>query len=54
VLVAGALFLVFGEMAQTAGAYALSFDLPPPGRQGDYQGVLALGRGFARRWAPWS
>jgi hypothetical protein len=52
VLVAGALFLVFGEMAQTAGAYALSYALPPPGRQGDYQGVFALGRGIRLALGP--
>jgi MFS family permease len=52
VLVVGALLLVFGEMAQTAGAYALSFELPPPGRQGDYQGVFALGRGIRQALGP--
>jgi MFS family permease len=52
VLAIGAILLVFGEMAQTAGAYALSFQLPPPGRQGDYQGVFALGKGVRQALGP--
>lgn len=51
-LVAGALVMVFGEMAQTAGSYTLSFELPPPGRQGEYQGVFALGKGIRQAAGP--
>lgn len=52
VLVVGSLILVFGEMAQTAGSYTLSFELPPPGRQGEYQGVFALGKGIRQTLGP--
>ena len=51
-LLAGSVVLVFGELAQAAGSYALSFELPPPGRQGEYQGVFALGRGFQQFAGP--
>lgn len=45
-LFAGTLVLTWGELMQAAGAYGLAFTLPPAGRQGEYQGVFALGRGL--------
>jgi hypothetical protein len=44
--------LVLGELAQSAGGYALSFELPPPGQEGAYQGVFALGRGLQQFAGP--
>jgi MFS family permease len=52
VLVAGSVLLVLGELAQSAGGYALSFELPPPGQEGAYQGVFALGRGLQQFAGP--
>lgn len=43
-LLAGTAVLSLGEIMQAAGGWGLSFELPPPGRQGEYQGVFALGR----------
>jgi hypothetical protein len=43
-LLAGTAVLSIGEILQAAGGWGLSFGLPPPGRQGEYQGVFALGR----------
>ena len=52
ILVVGMLLLSIGELAQSAGGYALSFELPPPGQQGAYQGVFALGRGLQQSVGP--
>ncbi|MGW7533317.1 MFS transporter [Amycolatopsis sp. NPDC054798] len=51
-LVVGTLVLVLGENSQAAGATGLVLHLPPPGRQGEYQGVFALGRGFQQTVGP--
>lgn len=44
ILVLGAAALALGEIMQSAGAWGLSFELPPSGRQAEYQSVFALGR----------
>ncbi|AZM57172.1 hypothetical protein DMA15_35275 [Streptomyces sp. WAC 01529] len=44
-LLVGTVILVFGEIFQSAGSWTISFKLPPAGKQGEYQGVYALGRG---------
>ena len=51
-LLAGTTLLVFGELKQAAGSWGLSLHLPPPGRQGEYQGVFALGRGLQEMVGP--
>jgi MFS-type transporter involved in bile tolerance (Atg22 family) len=51
-LIVGAVVLVIGELSQAAGAFGLSLYLPPPGRQGEYQGVFALGRGLQQTVGP--
>ncbi|GGN85422.1 MFS transporter [Actinoplanes lobatus] len=51
-LVAGTAVLVLGELGQAAGGWGLSLHLPPPGRQGEYQGVFALGRGLQQTAGP--
>jgi MFS family permease len=51
-LLVGAVVLVLGEISQAAGAFGLSLHLPPPGRQGEYQGVFALGRGLQQTVGP--
>jgi MFS family permease len=43
-LVAGTVVLCAGELYQSAGGWGLSFELPPPGSQGEYQAVFGLGR----------
>jgi MFS family permease len=43
VLVAGILLLSLGEMLQSAGGWAISFDLAPHDRQGEYLSVFNLG-----------
>lgn len=53
VLVIGVLLLSFGEILQSAGAWTASFEMPPPGRQSEYQGVFALGRGLRQSAGPW-
>lgn len=52
VVLAGTAILSFGEIAQAAGGWGLSFELPPPGRQGEYQAVFGLGRGIAQFVGP--
>ncbi|GGS28851.1 MFS transporter [Actinokineospora fastidiosa] len=52
ILVCGAIVLVLGEISQAAGAFGLSLHLPPEGRQGEYQGVFALGRGMQQTVGP--
>jgi hypothetical protein len=51
VIVAAAV-MVTGEIYQSAGSWGVSFELPPPGRQGEYQGVFALGRGLQQFLGP--
>ncbi|MEO6086809.1 MAG: MFS transporter [Umezawaea sp.] len=51
-LLVGTVALVLGEISQAAGAFGLSLHLPPPGRQGEYQGVFALGRGLQQTAGP--
>ncbi|MEV0591394.1 MFS transporter [Nonomuraea cavernae] len=51
-LLAGTVILSVGEIVQSAGAWGLAFELPPPGRQGEYQGVFALGRGVQQLAGP--
>ncbi|MEW2545877.1 MFS transporter [Streptomyces sp. NPDC047002] len=51
-IVLAAVVLVFGEIYQAAGSWGISFELPPPGRQGEYQGVFALGRGLQQFVGP--
>ncbi|CAM5370831.1 MFS transporter OS=Streptomyces alboniger OX=132473 GN=CP975_11010 PE=4 SV=1 [Streptomyces alboniger] len=52
-LLIGTAVLVLGELGQAAGSWGLSLHLPPPGRQGEYQGVFALGRGFQQTAGPY-
>jgi MFS family permease len=52
VLLVGAGVLVFGEVSQAAGAFGLALHLPPEGKQGEYQGVFALGRGLQQTTGP--
>lgn len=51
-LVLGTVVLALGEISHAAGAFGLSLHLPPPGRQGEYQGVFALGRGLQQTVGP--
>lgn len=51
-IVLAAIVMVFGEVYQAAGSWGISFELPPPGRQGEYQGVFALGRGLQQFVGP--
>ncbi|MEU4780589.1 MFS transporter [Micromonospora sp. NPDC023633] len=51
-LLLGTAVLVWGEISQAAGSWGVSLHLPPPGRQGDYQGVFALGRGLQQTVGP--
>jgi hypothetical protein len=44
--------MTVGEIYQAAGSWGVSFELPPPGRQGDYQGVFALSRGLQQFLGP--
>lgn len=53
VLLIGTVVLVLGELGQSAGSWGLSLHLPPPGRQGEYQGVFALGRGLQQTVGPY-
>ncbi|MFG3406206.1 MFS transporter [Streptomyces sp. NPDC048142] len=43
---------VWGEMRQSAGAWQISFDLAPAGRQGQYQGLFGAGVPVARMLGP--
>jgi MFS family permease len=51
-LLVGTVSLVLGEISHAVGAFGLSLHLPPPGRQGEYQGVFALGRGVQQTVGP--
>jgi MFS family permease len=42
-LILAALVHVLGEMLQSAGGWGISFELAPPGGQGQYQGAYAMG-----------
>jgi len=48
----GAAIIAVGELRQSAAAWGLSFELPPPGRQGEYQAVFGLGRGIQQFLGP--
>lgn len=52
ILMAGAVLLALGEILQSAGAWTLSYELPPRGRQGEYQGVFGLARGLQQTLGP--
>lgn len=52
VLLAAALLQTAGEMAQSAGAWQISFDLAPPDKHGQYQGLFGNGLAVARVIAP--
>lgn len=52
VLLAGVVVLGFGELAQSAGSWGISFGLPPADRMGEYQGVFGLGRGVQQFLGP--
>lgn len=52
VLLAAAGLQVWGEMRQSAGAWQISFDLAPAGRQGQYQGLFGAGVPVARMLGP--
>jgi MFS family permease len=52
VIVLGTVVLTWGELLQAAGSYGLAYELPPPGRQGEYQGVFSLARGFQQFVGP--
>ncbi|WP_354638572.1 MFS transporter [Kitasatospora camelliae] len=52
-LLIGTAVLVLGELSQAAGSWGLSLHLPPPGKQGEYQGVFALGRGLQQTAGPY-
>jgi MFS family permease len=52
VLLVAALLQAVGEMAQSAGAWQISFDLAPPDKHGQYQGLFGNGLAVARVIAP--
>jgi MFS family permease len=52
VLLAAALFQVFGEMMQGAAGWELSFALAPDGRHGQYQGFYGMAPQIARMLGP--
>ncbi|MFJ2022787.1 MFS transporter [Streptomyces sp. NPDC087897] len=52
VLLLAAGLQVWGEMRQSAGAWQISFDLAPAGRQGQYQGLFGAGVPVARMLGP--
>ncbi len=52
VLLLAAGLQVWGEMRQSAGAWQISFDLAPDGRQGQYQGFFGTGVPVARMLGP--
>lgn len=51
-LVVVALLHVLGEMLQSAGGWGISFELAPPGGQGQYQGAYAMGHQVGDLIAP--
>ncbi|MEV6281279.1 MFS transporter [Kribbella sp. NPDC051770] len=51
-LVAAALVHVLGEMLQSAGGWGISFELAPPGGQGQYQGAYSMGTQLGDLIAP--
>ncbi|MGW7684404.1 MFS transporter [Kribbella sp. NPDC054772] len=51
-LVVAALAHVVGEMLQSAGGWGISFELAPPGAQGQYQGTYAMGHQIGDLVAP--
>ncbi|MFG1910095.1 MFS transporter [Kribbella sp. NPDC048928] len=51
-LIAAALAHVLGEMLQSAGGWGISFELAPPGAQGQYQGAYAMGHQVGDLVAP--
>jgi dipeptide/tripeptide permease len=51
-LLAAALVHVLGEMLQSAGGWGISFELAPPGAQGQYQGAYAMGHQVGDLIAP--
>lgn len=52
IMLAGTAVLSLGEISQAAGGWGLAFELAQPGRQGEYQGVFALGRGVQQFLGP--
>ena len=52
VLLAGAALHVTGEMLQVAWAWMVGYDLAPPERMGQYQGLFNTGVGAAQQLAP--
>lgn len=52
VLLVAALVQTYGEMAQSAGAWEISFSLAPPDKHGQYQGLFGNGLAVARVIAP--
>ena len=52
VLLVAALLQAVGEMAQSAAAWHISFDLAPPDKHGQYQGLFGNGLAVARVIAP--
>ena len=51
-LIVAALIHVLGEMLQSAGGWGISFELAPPGAQGQYQGAYAMGHQVGDLIAP--
>lgn len=51
-LLGGSLFLLAGEMRQSAGSWQISFDLAPADRIGQYQGFFGTGVAVARTLGP--
>ncbi|MFG1628138.1 MFS transporter [Kribbella sp. NPDC049227] len=51
-LIVAALVHVLGEMLQSAGGWGISFELAPPGAQGQYQGAYAMGHQVGDLVAP--
>ncbi|ADB34104.1 major facilitator superfamily MFS_1 [Kribbella flavida DSM 17836] len=51
-LIVAALVHVLGEMLQSAGGWGISFELAPPGGQGQYQGAYAMGHQVGDLLAP--
>lgn len=52
IVIVAALLLTGAEVFQTAGAIVLGYDLAPPDRQGDYQGVYAAGFALTACFSP--
>ncbi|TDD61612.1 MFS transporter [Kribbella antibiotica] len=51
-LIVVAIVHVLGEMLQSAGGWGISFELAPPGAQGQYQGAYAMGHQLGDLVAP--